>query len=201
MPHAKRRKPRAYHSPLRRASATRTREAIVAAAVRLHARGITALGAVADEAGVSLPTVAKYFPNRERLFEACTGHAVATTEYPSAETLAAIADPAERVARIVRETLALHEKLFGLSWTGYRLAGDSPVMAAAVRDYEAAVASLADAVFGADAQAADDGTRGMVRALLAPLAYRALRQQGGLDPEAAIEQTARALQRLLDHRS
>jgi len=198
MSRRKPKKPRAYHSPHRAAGAMRTREAIVEAAVRVHAQGITTLAAVAEEAGVSLPTVTKHFPTREDLFGACTQHAAVATEYPSPEAIAGIADARERVDRCVRETFHLHEQSFGLCWTGYRLADESPAMAGAMEAYEGLVAALADAMLSGLPGGVDESTRAFVRAVLGPLAYRGLRLGGGLTPDDAIISTTRALRRLLN---
>ena len=95
---------RKYSSQRRAESAEHTRQTIVEAAVRLHMQGITTMNAVAEEAGVSLPTVNKYFPTREDLFGACTSHVADSLDYPSPDDLADLRDPGERLSliRIVR---------------------------------------------------------------------------------------------------
>ena len=189
-------KPRAYHSPQRAAGAARTRQAIVEAAVRLHARGITSLSAVAEAAGVSLPTVTKHFATREHLFDACTRHAATTTEYPSPERIAAIANDNERVEAAVRGAYELNEATMGLCWTGYHLAGESPAMAGAMTAYEEVIRAIAGAALSRIH--VDTGTRGFVTALLGPLAYRALRVTAGLSPGEAIRNSTQTIVRLLN---
>lgn len=196
MPDSRRKTRRAYRSPHRSEAAARTRDAIVRAAVDLHARGVVTIAAVAAQAGVAVPTVVRHFPTREDLFGACTRHAAAHTAYPSPGELAAIADPRARVARAVRETYRMHESTFGLCWTGYRLAGESRAMEQALAGYQAVVDALADALL-ADTTA-DAPARGFVRAVLGALAYRALRTDGGLSEAQAVASTTQAIARLLN---
>jgi len=184
---------RKYDSSRRAENAARTQQAIVEAAVKLHGQGIVALSAVAEEAGVSLPTVNKYFPTREALFTACTRHLTESLEYPLPETLAAIADPAERTHTVVWHVFRLHEQTLGQMWTGYKLEDESRVLAAAVVHYEQIVNSLVDVLLRDQEDFA-----AVVRAILSPLAYRALRVKEKLDFETAVDQTTHALAKILD---
>jgi AcrR family transcriptional regulator len=185
---------RTYTSRRRTESAERTRQAIVEAAVKMHAQGIVTLAAVAEEAGVSLPTVNKYFPTREDLFKACTGHFTSTLDFPSPEALAAISDRARRIQHVVAEVFRLHEESLGVTWTGYKLEDESPVLAKAMADQEDFVSRMVDTLQIED----DNSLRPFAQALLSPLTYRALRVRNELDFEAAVEYTAQALICLLD---
>jgi len=189
---------RTYHSRRRAESATHTRQAIVEAAVRLHGKVITTLAAVADEAGVSLPTVNKYFPTREDLFDACTTHMITKLEYPSPETLSAIKNPAERLHRVVHDVYRLHEESFGHTWTGYKLEDESPVMVQAMANYEGLIATLAETLPYEYAAGDRDTVTRFVRAALSPLTYRALRLKNGLGFEEAVENMTRALAGVLN---
>ena len=186
---------RQYNSTRREAAAAQTRQAIVEAAVKLHGLGITTLSAVADEAGVSLPTVNKYFPTREDLFGACTRHVAERLDYVAPDELATIRDPAERIYATVRQIFSLHEQTFGQSWTGYTLEDESPVMAKAMAESEALTDAMADVMF--PAQSSQPPTKEFVRALLSPLTYRALRLKQGLSFEEVVDQMAFALRHLL----
>lgn len=185
---------RTYTSRRREESAERTRQTIIEAAIRLHSQGITTLSAVAEAAGVSLPTVNKYFPTREDLFTACTGHVTSTLVFPASDALAAIPDHAERVRQVVAEVFRLHEQIFGVSWTGYKLEDESPVLARATAEQEAFVNGMVDALQMDDA----DSLRLFAQALLNPLTYRALRLRNGMDYDAAVQYTTQALICLLD---
>lgn len=185
---------RKYTSSHRAESAERTRQTIIEAAIRMHSRGITTMSAVAEEAGVSLPTVNKYFPTREDLFTACTGHFTSTMEFPSHEALAAISDRTRRIEQVVAEVFRVHEESVGVIWTGYKLEDESPVLASAIAEQEQFVTSMVDLL----PLEAGSALRPFVTALLNPLTYRALRVRNGLDYEAAVEHTAQALISLLD---
>jgi AcrR family transcriptional regulator len=78
---------RAYRSELREAQARRTRGAIVDAAIRLFStRGYaaTTVRAVADEAGVSVPTVETAFRSKARLLKGAIDVAIAGDDQPVA---------------------------------------------------------------------------------------------------------------------
>lgn len=68
--------PRAYDRRLRQAASVEARRRIAEAAAALHAqhggRG-TSHAMIARKAGVSIPTVYKYFPTPDHLIPACTG--------------------------------------------------------------------------------------------------------------------------------
>ena len=189
---------RTYNSRRRAESALHTRQAIVEAAVKLHGEGITTLAAVAEEAGVSLPTLNKYFPTREDLFTACTSHVAQGLEYPSPESLLAIQNPGERLRCVVQAVFALHEATFGQVWTGYKLEDESPVLAQAVAGQEGVVALLADTLTEDRAAGDRDTAMRFVRAALSPLTYRALRLRNGLSFEESVSNMTVALAGLLD---
>lgn len=68
--------PRAYDRTLRQAASEEARRRIVEAAAALHAAhgGVgTSHAMIAKKAGVSIPTVYKYFPTANDLIPACTG--------------------------------------------------------------------------------------------------------------------------------
>lgn len=188
---------RTYNSRRRMESALQTRQSIIEAAVKLHGQGITTLSAVAEEAGVSLPTLNKYFPTREDLFTACTTHVAQQLQFAAPETIRAIANPQARLHRVVEEVFRLHEETFGQLWTGYKLEDESPVLARAVAAQEELVSTLADTLTE-DSDAGDrDTIRQFVRAALNPLTYRALRSRNGLSFEDAVCTMTRALAGLL----
>lgn len=189
---------RTYTSNRRAESAQRTREAIVEAAVQLHGEGITTLAAVAEAAGVSLPTVNKYFPTREDLFEACTSHHMASLDMPAPEFLAAIQNPGERLRQVVQEIYRLEEEAFGHTWTGYKLEDESPTMAQALANLEGFIAMLTDTLPYENAVGDEDTARRFVRAALNPLTYRALRLKNGLTYDQAVANMTVALAGVLN---
>ena len=186
---------RKYSSRRRTESAEHTRQSIVEAAVKMHEKGITTLSAVAEEAGVSLPTVNKYFPTREDLFTACTGHVADTLDYPSPEALAAIEDRGERIQQLVEAVYTLHEETFGTAWTGYKLEDESPVMAQAMIDYENFIGVLVESLLHdwEGKSGTPSSLSSFIRGLLNPLTYRAIRLKNGLNYEEAVRHTVQAL--------
>lgn len=189
---------RTYNSRRRIESATNTRQAIIEAAVKMHGEGITTLSAVAEEAGVSLPTVTKYFPTREDLFDACTSHVVERLEYPSPETLRAITNVGERLHQVVHAVYHLHEGIFGQEWTGYKLEDESPVLARTNASTEALIAMLSDTLSYDQASGDPAVMKRFVQAALHPLTYRALRLKNGLSFEEAVSTMTHALAGLLN---
>lgn len=85
--------PRAYNNETREQQQEELKARIAAAAARLHAAHgalATSYAEIAQEAGVSLPTVYKHFPDLDQLVRACTGHAQAhAPAFPAEEILAA----------------------------------------------------------------------------------------------------------------
>ena len=96
------RKSRMYHSPLRKEKAEETKERILDGLVKVMARdGISdiSIPLVAREAGVSVPSVYRYFPTKRELIGALDEYAhrkgaFTTTDLPQAET-------PEELARII----------------------------------------------------------------------------------------------------
>jgi AcrR family transcriptional regulator len=93
--------PRAYNNETRQQQQAELKERVAQAAIRLHAqRGAlaTSYADVAQEAGVSLPTVYKHFPALDDLLRACTSHvgarapALPVDEILAAPTLAQAAE-------------------------------------------------------------------------------------------------------------
>jgi AcrR family transcriptional regulator len=70
-------KQRDYQSPLRQEQAKRTREQILEGLIQAMARGGLAdlsIPAVAREAGVSVPTIYRYFHTKRELIESLNGY-------------------------------------------------------------------------------------------------------------------------------
>jgi AcrR family transcriptional regulator len=189
---------RKYNSRNRTESAERTRQSIIEVAVEMHGKGITTLSAVAEAAGVSLPTVNKYFPTREALFDACTRHFTAALQFPSLELLMAVNDPGERLRQVVYEIYRLHEATLGQSWTGYKLADESPVLAQGMAAYETAIAQIAEAILYDRALQDRETVSRFVYAALSPLTYRALRLTNGLSLDTAVKYMTTALAAVLN---
>lgn len=98
-----------YHSPLRQEQMTRTREQILEGLIRIMARGVTELSipAVAREAGVSVPTVYRYFPSKRALVEALGGYVVEKVGRPNVQPPHSL----EELTAQIRELFVKYESI------------------------------------------------------------------------------------------
>jgi len=105
--------PRAYDRRLRQAASDEARRRIVEAAAALHAEvggTATSHAMIAGRAGVSIPTVYKYFPTAGHLIPACTGLVAGRAPVALDETLFEGKDGlAERVHAVAAAMFRLHE--------------------------------------------------------------------------------------------
>jgi len=183
---------RQYDSSRRKKAADRTRQDILQAALKLHWEGVTGFDPLAREAGCSLATLRKYFPNKEILFGSCTRAFAETLTMPDLPSLGAITGPAERIERSVSELCRMHEAMFGFAWLCAHQRKDSPALDAEMRAYE----GLADAIVGIITPA-DSSRAPLVRGLLDFLSYRALRLSGRLSPEKTKDELIATLHQLI----
>lgn len=185
---------RGYDSSRRKKAAEKTRDDILRAALKLHWEGVTEYGALADEAGCSLPTLRKHFPTKEALFQGCTHKFAETLTLPDVAQLQGIREPARRLEECVFELCRIHEAMFGYAWLSAHQRDESPTLDAEMRGYE----GLADAIAAIIAPPGTPRAR-TVRGLLDFLTYRALRRSGGLAPEEAREELVALLRPLATH--
>jgi AcrR family transcriptional regulator len=190
---------RAYKSKLREQSKLETQQRIAEAAMILHGEGILDTEKIAEEAGVSLATVRKYYPTREDLFKGCTEHFLKSHTMPPIEKLAEIKDPGERLIEAVRQIYSLHEMSFGQSWLSFKLQEESEVMNATRQQADAFINSAVDMLLhGLEPASAPSPKNGYIRGLFSPLTYRALRLFGHLNFEEACVQTILVVSSLLN---
>lgn len=174
---------RKYDSSRRRKAAQQTRKDILQAALKLHWEGVTEFAPLAREAGCSVPTLRKHFPDKEALFRDCTRTFAETLTMPDLAALGAIPEPARRLEACVFELCRIHEAMFGYAWLCAHQRKHSPTLDAEMSAYE----GLADAIAGIITPTGSSRA-GLVRGLLDFLSYRALRLSGGLAPEQAREE-------------
>ena len=186
---------RKYDASRRVEMAQKTRDAILAAAFRLHGQGILDMESLAREANVSVATVRKHFPTRELIFEGCTAFGMHLVSMPEFEALGAIEDSEDRTRETVKQVYSLHEALLGQAWVGFKLEDESPSMANVLRQIEGVVGAASDVIAAAWPGRAAGGPafRGLISGMLSPLTYRALRVQSGLSTEVATAQVAQML--------
>jgi AcrR family transcriptional regulator len=123
---------RTYELKLRAERQEETRQRIVAAAVELHTTlgpSRTTVQAIAEQAGVTRPTVYAHFPDARSLLEACSGHVRATIPPPDPTNWGSIADPSERLATALRELYGYYERLEPLLENVQRDAAVMPLVA------------------------------------------------------------------------
>jgi AcrR family transcriptional regulator len=173
---------RRYDSSRRVAQAAETRQRIVRAAIGVHRQQRTDLVSVALAAGVSLPTVRKHFPNKEVLFEACTGLLRAESPFPRPDGIESLASTPARVREAVNRLQPFYEERLGLTWLTYLMAGESRTLRQVAEARQANVEAFAKALCGRRARS---DMLGAVIGVLSPLTYRALRVEGRLSAAAA----------------
>jgi len=123
---------RTYELKRRAKRQEETRRRIVEAAVELHTKlgpSRTTVQAIAEEAGVTRPTVYAHFPDARSLFQACSGHVRATTPPPDPTAWDSIADPGERLETALRALYSYYERLEPLLENVQRDAAVMPVVA------------------------------------------------------------------------
>lgn len=187
--------PRTYDSSRRAQAAEQTREAIAAAAFKLHGLGVLDFESLAREAGVSVATVRKHFPTRELVYEACTAYGMHQVPMPDIAALAVMKDTEACTREAVTQAYTLFDLVGGQMWMALKLEDESPAMANGLSQMEQmtlAVAAIVIATWGVPEHRLSE-MRGVVVGLLSPLTYRALRHYGGLSQKQAIEQSVAAL--------
>ena len=123
---------RSYTQKRRAESRDRTREKIVEAAIELHqTKGLaaTSMRDIAECAEVGTVTVYRHFPDEAALVGACSSQYFARHPFPDPEAWRAIADPAGRLRRGLRDTYAYHRETEAMIARVLPEARDHPVMA------------------------------------------------------------------------
>lgn len=183
---------RKYDSSRRRKAAEQTRRDILEAALKLHWEGVTEFEALAREAGVSLATLRKHYPNKEALYRNCTRAFAETLEMPDLERLGAVSPPEIRTELCVSELCRIHEAMMGYAWLSAHHRKNSPTLDAEMSAYEGLTDAIADLIVPDDSPGFP-----LVRSLLDFLAYRAMRLSGELSPERTKEELTKLLQQVL----
>lgn len=102
---------RPYRMTRRAELEEQTRRRITESTVALHEEvgpAQTSISAIAERAGVRRSTVYRHFPDEASLFAACSAHWRAANPPPDPSGWPAIADPAERTRRALRELYAFY---------------------------------------------------------------------------------------------
>jgi len=186
--------PRSYTLKRRAEQQAETRRRIVEAAVALHSSlgpARTPLSLVAERAGVQRHTLYAHFPDERSLLLACSGLTAERDPLPDAEPWRAIGDRGERLRTGLRAVYA---------WYGR----NAELAACVLRDAEhhALTREISEMRFGPFMRAyravlgADLGAeqRALLGLMLSFCAWRGLVRENGLEPGAAVEAAARAIE-------
>lgn len=123
--------PRAYNNEHRLVRQAELKARIAEAAARLHrAQGAlaTSYAQIAQEAGVSLPTVYKHYPTLDHLVQACSAHVASLAPPFPAEAIMTAPDLAAAAEALVAAADAAHAHF--QPWMAWREYGRIPALAA-----------------------------------------------------------------------
>ena len=170
-----------------------TRQRVLAGAVRaFQERGIRAVSTtqLAHEIGISKATLYAHFPDEWSLALACSGTHLERHPLPDPEPWSAIADPRERLRAGLGALHAWYGRNDGLAGCVLRDAEVHEVSRAIIALRLAPVMQRMIEVLGSPLAAPQ---RPMLALALSFFTWRTLVREGGLAPEAAVEQLVRAI--------
>lgn len=192
--------PRSYNRSARDAAMARTRARIIDAIVALHAErgaGDTSYAQIAERADVAVPTVYKYFPSLETLFDACVGHVREKAPPLGPQLFDGLTGAPERLAALAKAMAARHRYFRPwLRWSAQQAA--PPELAVHHRRMdEAHRAMIREAVEPAFAGDPPAALIGLLTSLLEFRTWQTLMTDFGLTNAQAAEATADAARRVL----
>ncbi len=186
----------AYHSPLRQEQMKRTREQILEGLIRVMARGMVDLSIpeVAREAGVSVPTVYRYFGTKRELIEALGVY--------SLQKLGAVdrqlpRNPEELIAgvkELSRRYEELDETMRAAAMSEFAYEARREVLPARLKMYEDALAPVAVKLSAADRT----HLRNVVLVLCSTAMIRAFKDYLGISGEETADNIAWAIRTLCE---
>ena len=185
---------RSYKLKRRAERQAETRRRIVDATIELHGTvgpGRTTVSMVADRAGVQRHTVYAHFPDEWDLHLACSGDHLARDPLPEPAAWRQIDDPGQRLRAALRDVYAWYARNAGLAACVLRDAEWNETTARIVELRMAPVMRDWHATLGEGRGAAG---RALLHLALTFHTWRSLTQTGGLDPHAAAEAMARAVE-------
>lgn len=186
---------RKYQSEVREKSKQMTIESIIESTYNLHSEGITDIKLIAENAGVSVPTIRKYFPTNEDLFRGCANHFLKVNRLPEIYKYIDIKNMDEKVHMIVKDFYFFHEETLEIVWLSYRLAEQSKVMRNSTLQNEALIKAAVQVMLQdmtMDSKKKEQ-VQGFIKGLLHPLFYRTLRMVSRLTIEDCIKHTEKTI--------
>ena len=143
---------RKYEQRKRAEAVAETRLRITEAAVELHGTvgpASTTISAVADRAGVQRHTVYRHFPCDDDLFAACSAHWATQNPIPDPEAWRGVADPGERIRKVLGGLYSYYEGTADMLEKVYRDADSVPSLVPAIRQVEQGFEPFSDMLAGA----------------------------------------------------
>ena len=195
---------RPYRQTRRAEQTAATRRKIVEAAVELHSTvgpAATSLSAVANEAGVSRPTLYSHFPDESALFRACTLHNIAQDPPPDPTAWTKIDNASDRLRAALRELYAHYARNQDMLDNVFR---DMHIVES-MREFNLPLVEQSFAQMTEILTAAyeDPPRSASQRAALVAVAisfdtWKTMTQSRGLDGQEALELMARAVEAAVD---
>ena len=168
-----------------------TRLRITESTIALHEQvgpARTSISAIAEHAGVRRSTVYRHFPDEAALFAACSSHWRAGNPPPDPAAWAAVADPAARLERALRELYAFYGRTEPMYGSLLRDEPVVPIVHRLLRNFYGYLRAAEDVLMtgrgrrGAGARR----TRAAIGHALAFPTWRSLAREQGLDDEDAV---------------
>jgi AcrR family transcriptional regulator len=186
----------AYHSPLRQEQMKRTREQILEGLIRVMARGMVDLSIpeVAREAGVSVPTVYRYFGTKRELIEAL---GVYILQKLGAVNRQLPRNPEELIAgvkELSRRYEELDETMRAAAMSEFAYEARREVLPARLKMYEDALAPVSAKLSAADRT----HLRNVVLVLCSTAMIRAFKNYLGISGEETADNIAWAIRTLCE---
>lgn len=173
-------KKRPYRLRQRAIQQQETRERIVDAAVALHEEigpAATTISALAERAGVQRLTVYRHFATEQEIFRACSAKWLAQHGPPQAAGLPP-GPPAARTRAILAALYAYYDGTQGMLRSLYRDVGRVEGLDVEMREFEAQVATLGEALLAACAPARSKALRTTIGHALRFSTWQSLHEQG-----------------------
>ncbi len=185
-----------YHSPLRQEQMKRTREQILEGLIRAMAHGLADLSIpeVAREAGVSIPTVYRYFRTKRELIEALGTY---TLQKLGAAHRQLPRNPEELIAgveELSRKYEELDETMRAAVQSGFAYEARREILPARLKMYEDALAPVSGALSAADRTR----LRNVVLVLCSTAMIRAFKDYLDLSGEEIADNIAWAIRTLCE---
>lgn len=158
----------------------RTRDRIVAAAMKLHQElgpADTTISAIADEAGVQRLTVYRHFPTEAEIFGACSTKWLELHPPPDVSTIEH-ANPGRQTRALLLALYRYFDETAPMWAAVYPDLGKVPVLEETMAGFDAWQAGIAERLVAARAPARSKRLRATVRHAVAFPTWQSLREQG-----------------------